>query len=91
MENICKTDVTKRVKLNTQLDVIKFTQIASKCKGRVDCLEDNRNIDGKSILGVLSMNLDEPITVVFHDTYEESKLLKEIREWEVDVEYKSKM
>lgn len=83
MENICKTDVTKRVKLNTQLDVIKFTQIASKCKGRVDCLEDNRNIDGKSILGVLSMNLDEPITVVFHDTYEESELLKEIREWEV--------
>ena len=83
MENICKTDVTKRVKLNTQLDVIKFTQVASKCKGRVDCLEDNRNIDGKSILGVLSMNLDEPITVVFHDTYEESELLKEIREWEV--------
>lgn len=83
MENICKTDVTKRVKLNTQLDVIKFTQVASKCKGRVDCLEDNRNIDGKSILGVLSMNLDEPITVVFHDTYEEAELLKEIREWEV--------
>lgn len=83
MENICKTDVTKRVKLNTQLDVIKFTQVASRCKGRVDCLEDNRNIDGKSILGVLSMNLDEPITVVFHDTYEEAELLKEIREWEV--------
>lgn len=83
MENICKTDVTKKIKLNTQLDVIKFTQVASKCKGRVDCLEDNRNIDGKSILGVLSMNLDEPITVVFHDTYEESELLKEIREWEV--------
>ena len=83
MENICKTDVSKKVKLNTQLDVIKFTQVASKCKGRVDCLEDNRNIDGKSILGVLSMNLDEPITVVFHDTYEESELLKEIREWEV--------
>lgn len=83
MENICKTDVTKRVKLNTQLDVIKFTQFASKCKGRVDCLEDNRNIDGKSILGVLSMNLDEPITVVFHDTYEESDFLKELREWEV--------
>lgn len=83
MENICKADVTKKIKLNTQLDVIKFTQVASKCKGRVDCLEDNRNIDGKSILGVLSMNLDEPITVVFHDTYEESELLKEIREWEV--------
>ena len=65
MENICKTDVSKKVKLNTQLDVIKFTQVASKCKGRVDCLEDNRNIDGKSILGILSMDLSEPITVVF--------------------------
>lgn len=83
MENICKTDVSKKVKLNTQLDVIKFTQVASKCKGRVDCLEDNRNIDGKSILGVLSMDLSRPITVVFHDIYEEAEILNEIREWEV--------
>ena len=83
MENICKTDVSKKVKLNTQLDVIKFTQIASKCKDRVDCLEDNRNIDGKSILGVLSMDLSKPITVVFHDTYEEAEILKELKEWEV--------
>ena len=83
MENICKTDVSKKVKLNTQLDVIKFTQIASKCKDRVDCLEDNRNIDGKSILGILSMDLSRPITVVFHDTYEEAEILKELKEWEV--------
>ena len=83
MENICKTDVSKKVKLNTQLDVIKFTQVTSKCKGRVDCLEDNRNIDGKSILGVLSMDLSRPITVVFHDTYEETEILKELKEWEV--------
>ena len=83
MENICKTDVSKKVKLNTQLDVIKFTQVASKCKGRVDCLEDNRNIDGKSILGVLSMDLSRPITVVFHDTCEEAEILKELKEWEV--------
>ena len=83
MENICKTDVSKKIKLNTQLDVIKFTQVASKCKGRVDCLEDSRNIDGKSILGILSMDLSEPITVVFHDTYEEAEILNEIREWEV--------
>ena len=83
MENICKTDVSKKVKLNTQLDVIKFTQVASKCKGRVDCLEDNRNIDGKSILGVLSMDLSKPITVVLHETYEEVEILKVIKEWEV--------
>ena len=83
MENICKTDVSKKVKLNTQLDVIKFTQVTSKCKGRVDYLEDNRNIDGKSILGVLSMDLSKPITVVFHDTYEEAEILNEIRAWEV--------
>ena len=83
MDNIIKKDVSKTIKLNTQLDVIRFTQVASKCKGRVDCLEDNRNIDGKSILGVLSMDLSEPITVVFHDTYEEAEFLKDIKEWEV--------
>ena len=83
MENICKTDVRTKVKLKTQLDVIKFTQVASKCKGRVDCLEDSRNIDGKSILGVLSMDLSKPITVVFHDTFEEAEFLKELKEWEV--------
>ena len=83
MENICKTDVSKKVKLNTQLDVIKFTQVASKRKGRVDCLEDSTNIDGKSILGVLSMDLSKPITVVFHDNFEEVEFLKELKEWEV--------
>lgn len=86
MDNIVKKDVSKAIKLNTQLDVIKFTQVASKCKGRVDCFKDNENdrgIDGKSILGVLSMDLSKPITVVFHDTYEEAEFLKEIREWEV--------
>ena len=86
MDNIIKKDVSKTIKLNTQLDVIRFTQVASKCKGRVDCLKDNENdrgIDGKSILGVLSMDLSEPITVVFHDAYEEAEFLKEIREWEV--------
>ena len=86
MDNIIKKDVSKTIKLNTQLDVIRFTQVASKCKGRVDCLKDNENdrgIDGKSILGVLSMDLSEPITVVFHDTYEEAEFLNEIREWEV--------
>lgn len=84
MDNIVKKDVSKTIKLNTQLDVIRFTQVASKCKGRVDCLEDNnRNIDGKSMLGILSMNLSEPITVVFHDTFEEAEFLKELKEWEV--------
>ena len=83
MDNIIKKDVSKTIKLNTQLDVIKFTQVTSKCKGRVDCLEDNRNIDGKSILGVLSMDLSKPITVVFHDTFEEAEFLKELKEWEV--------
>ena len=86
MDNIIKKDVSKTIKLNTQLDVIRFTQVASKCKGRVDCLKDNENdrgIDGKSILGVLSMDLSQPITVVFHDTYEEAEFLKDIREWEV--------
>ena len=86
MDNIIKKDVSKTIKLNTQLDVIRFTQVASKCRGKVDCLKDNENdrgIDGKSILGVLSMDLSQPITVVFHDTYEEAEFLNEIREWEV--------
>lgn len=86
MENINKAitqNIHKKIKLDTQLDVIKLTQITSKYREKIECVETNRLINAKSILGILSMDLSKPITIVFYNTNEQAEILKEINEWVV--------
>lgn len=84
MENIERHDVTYKVKLETSTDPKEFVWVTSKCKGEVECIGNTRTVDGKSILGILSLNLPEPITVVFHDVYGNEDFLKEVKRWVVE-------
>ena len=84
MNNLVKRDITLKMKFITPTDVKRFTWVANECKGDVDCLEANRNVSGKSILGVLSMALSDPITVVFHDVYGNEEFLDKLQEWVVE-------
>lgn len=84
MQELKKHNATYKVKLVTSTDPKEFVWATSKCKGEVDCIEANRNINGKSLLGLLSMNLSEPITVVFHDVYGNEPFLEEVKRWEVE-------
>lgn len=84
MENIERHDVAYKVKLETSTDPKEFVWVTSKCKGEVECIGNTRTVDGKSILGILSLNLPEPITVVFHDVYGNEDFLKEVKRWVVE-------
>ena len=59
---------TKKIKLNATEDVKEFVQGASKCDFDVDVYYNRILIDAKSILGILSMDLSQALTVHFYGT-----------------------
>lgn len=63
-----------RVKLNSVEQVRQFVETMRKYDGDVDVYSTNRNylVDGKSILGVFSLGLDQELTVKFYNGATES-------------------
>lgn len=61
MENVLRF----KVKLPTPEDVKKFTQEAMKCPRSVTikAIHNEYIVDGRSILGLLSLDLSKPITI----------------------------
>lgn len=66
------TDI--KVKLNSVEQVRQFVETTRKYDGDVDVYSTNRNylVDGKSILGVFSLGLDQELTVRFYNGATES-------------------
>lgn len=67
--------------LNTIEKVNKFVEITNKSKAEITLMEDKYIINGKSILGIYSLNLSNPLTVVISgkdkDTEKLFNLIKE--------------
>ena len=63
-----------RVKLNSVEQVRQFVETMRKYDGDVDVYSSYRNylVDGKSILGVFSLGLDQELTVKFYNGATES-------------------
>ncbi|MCI8597130.1 MAG: HPr family phosphocarrier protein [Lachnospiraceae bacterium] len=55
----------RRIKLTTE-DVKEFVNSANRCEFDVDVFYNRILIDAKSILGVLSMDLNNVLTVKYH-------------------------
>lgn len=67
----------KKIKLNGIQDVKEFVTAAGKCDFDIDIFYNRVVIDAKSILGVLSMDLNRVLTVRAYGTDEEfSKVLE---------------
>lgn len=66
------TDI--RVKLNNVDEVKQFVEVMRGYKGDVDVSAANKNymVDGKSILGVISLGLNDELTVKFYDGLSDS-------------------
>lgn len=62
----CMRMQEKKIKLNAAEDVKEFVQGASRCDFDVDVYYNRILIDAKSILGVLSMDLNRELTVKCH-------------------------
>ena len=58
--------IVKKVKLNDLEDVKQFISATSLAPFEVDLHSDRFVVDGKSILGVFSLNLAHPITLNVH-------------------------
>jgi phosphotransferase system HPr-like phosphotransfer protein len=52
-----------QIKLNKIADIHDFINLAMKCRGEVTVYSGKYVIDGKSLMGVMSLNLSEPIKI----------------------------
>lgn len=71
------------VSLNTINKVKKFTNIANKFDCDVDVLQGKYIVDGRSIMGIFSLNLTETVTVEIesNDEKEIDRFLKKMEEF----------
>lgn len=58
------------IQLDTRAAVINFVDIASRATGEVDIWNIGRQrvVDGKSLLGVMTLDLSQPLQVKIHTT-----------------------
>ena len=84
MEDLSKKTIAKKYKFVTPDDVKRFTWETSRFKGRVDCFELYRTVSGKSVLGMFSLDLSQPVIVKFYDVYGNEPMFNELKEWEVE-------
>ena len=79
--------IVKRVFFKTQNDVIMFSYAMSEFpnKIKVTVKHGDSERDAKSILGLLSLNLSDPVDVIFEsrDLLDPDKVDKAIYSWEV--------
>ena len=61
-----------QINLRSVEDVKKFSTAASMADFDIDVRSERYLVDGKSIMGLFSLNLSKPITVEVHGTPEEA-------------------
>lgn len=66
------------IKLNTIDDVYTLVQTLVAYDGDVDLESGRYKVDGKSLLGVFSLDLRHPIKLTFHDETKADALFKDI-------------
>lgn len=67
---MCNTSNVKTVsiKLTTINDVKNFVSKAMRSPYEMDLQSDRYSVDAKSIMGIFSLDLSKPITLVIHDS-----------------------
>lgn len=75
-----------KIKLNTISDVNNFSSACTKYyEGNIDVKQGRQIVDGKSILGIFSLNLMEPLDVdiTTDNKYTEHDFYNFIKKWSV--------
>lgn len=77
--------LTRKLNLVSIEDVKDFTAAASECKFDVDVKSGKYVIDAKSIMGLFSLNLSEPVTLEVHaDESDAREFISKIEKFFVD-------
>lgn len=73
---------TYQLSLNSLEKVKNFCNFTPKLDGDIDILSERYVVDGKSILGLLSLNLAKPLKAVVKAEEDEIKLFEEkVKDW----------
>lgn len=73
-----------KLKLRTQADAMEITYFASQCACRVDAISANDYVvDARSLLGLMSLDLSNPITLRFHDDTKYHANKEKFKRWRV--------
>lgn len=71
-----------KIKLNSPDDVAIFSRIINQCDFDIDIVSSHTYVDAKSVLGLYSINLREPITLDAHgDDYECKELMAKLNDY----------
>lgn len=73
------------IELRTIQDVKDFVEIGSKYDSEIDIKQGRHIFDGKSILGIFSLNLLEPVKVIIDSENDDFKIAfyNSIEKWKV--------
>ena len=72
-----------KIKLSTANDVKEFVNIAMMCPYQLDVKHGRYIVDGKSIMGLFSLNLSETLTVMIPMTANKNYIKNAFKKWEV--------
>lgn len=72
-----------KVLLNSMDKVKCFVDTVTKFEADVDLVSGKYNVDAKSIMGIISLNLTRPIEVVIHDADYQAKIGECLKAFEV--------
>lgn len=72
------------IKLNEINDVYALVNTLVAYDGEVDLESGRYKVDGKSLLGIFSLDLRKPVKLTFHDSQNIDKLLDDLKPLVVD-------
>lgn len=69
------------IKLDTEESVEEYLHIMDKYEGSSEIIEGSNTVDGKSILGIFSLDLTMPLELVLYD--EDEKVRKALEKFQI--------
>lgn len=72
------------IKLTTIEDVYAFVRTLLAFDGEVDLESGRYKVDGRSLLGIFSLDLTKPVKLIFHDEAKAEELFEMIKNFVVD-------
>ena len=72
-----------KIKLSTANYVKEFASIAMMCPYQLDVKHGRYIVDGKSIMGLFSLNLSEPLSILIPMTESKNYVKNVFKKWEV--------
>ena len=76
--------ITKTILLNTIVDVKDFVNTVARYDFDVDLVSGRYHIDGKSIMGIFSLDLSKPIELNIHATDKLDEILEALNPYVVE-------